>query len=294
MELQALAQRTSLISDPEARHTARLRVLELAGVEAGQILDLASTIAPKKPSGKTRDNRPSYKRQGKWGHGFKPLDQAARESKAKGSPIAMKRVGRIFGGANATTPEKPKGDPKPKQFKAGLHTQAGEGRAGQRTARGKKDDTQTASVSDKGIQDRATSVGQLRHAKFVDQNDVKHSQAERNKEVSKATRIPKRAIQNWDEIPANLKTVRNGKRYVLAVFGGKNTLTEWQGGVNEVTQTSLRKRKIMRTLSSADAAKMSSGELRAMLKNKRQISPQVRKMLNKALQAKIKEQATRA
>lgn len=264
LNIIALADRANAISDPTARGEARLKVL-----------DLASSISPRGGGkGKTRvDKRPSYKRQGKWGHGFVPLDQAARESKAKGSPVAMKRMNRIF--------------------KTGVRTQgAGTGRAGQRSAGGRKDDTGRVKLAERGGGETVASLGQSRTSKFA---DAQHSGRVKNpvlKEASKQTRIPKRAVQNWDEIPAHLKTIRNGKRYVVAIFGGKRVITEWVGGVNEVKPTPLSKRKVMRTIREEDANAMTTGELRNMVKNKRN-AKQVRKAVRKALTTKEKKVAGR-
>lgn len=258
LNVQALADRANAIEDPVARAKARRTVL-----------DLASTIPPKGGSkGRTKDKRPSYKRQGKWGHGFVPLDQAAKESKAKGSPIAMKRVNRIF--------------------KTGVRTQgAGTGRAGQRSAGGRKDDTGAVKIDERGGGEKVASLGQSRTSKFQDAQHSGRDKSPSLKETSKQTRIPKRAVQNWDEIPAHLKTVRNGKRYVVAIFGGKRVITEWVGGVNEVVATPLARRKRMSSIRQEDAKNMSTAELRQMARNKANAKA-VRKTVRRELTRKEK------
>lgn len=74
---QALLDRVNRIEDPATKGQARQRVLDLA-------------------RGRTKDGRPSFKNQGKWRHGFKPVDGAAVQSKAKGSPIATRRIRRVY------------------------------------------------------------------------------------------------------------------------------------------------------------------------------------------------------
>lgn len=229
-------------------------------------IDLSSSIPPKGGAkGKAKDGRPSYKRQGKWGHGFVPLDDAAKQAKAKGSPIAMKRMNRLFGGKVT-------------------------GRAGGRSGLGRKRDTTEIKVSPgkKGPTERATNIGRLRNTKFEDPVKTKSPGRTNLKETSKQGRVPKRAVQNWDEIPDNLKTVRNGKRYVLAEFGGKQVITEWVGGVRQVSQTDPKKAKVMRTITAADASKLSVSQLKTMLANPRTPSS-IRKALNKALRDHVVE-----
>lgn len=241
---------------------------------AAAVIDLASTIAPRHTNnGKAKDGRRSYKRQGKWGHGFVPLDRIAKEAKAKGSPIAIKRLDRIY--------------------KPGLRNQgAGTGRAGGRSGLGRKDDSAAPNIDEKGIKEKAASVGQLRNASFDPAVQRKQSvQGRVEKGTSKATRISKRARQNWDEIPSRLKTVRNGKRFVLAIFGGKNVLTEWIGGINE-SSTDPAKTKTMREIAPAELAKMTATDIRKMLKNPK-TPDNVRKALNATLRQRLKEAASR-
>lgn len=236
-------------------------------------IDLASTIAPRNARGLAKDGRRSYRKQGRWRHGFIPVDRAAQEAKAKGSPIAMRRLTRLFG--------KPKSDG------------AGSGRVGTRTAGGKKRNPKDVNVSERAAagSERARDIAHLRKTRFEDSSDAPRAELPKaQKEASKASRIPERARQNWDEIPDSLKTVRNGKRYVLAEFGGKQFVTEWVGGVRETESTPLAKRKVMRTLSSADAANMSQAELRAIAANPR--TPEsVRKQARAALRDKAREAA---
>lgn len=236
-------------------------------------LDMASTIAPRKPSGRATDGRRKYKRQGKWGHGFVPLDRAAKESKAKGSPIAIKRLDRLYAGGKRTQG-------------------AGTGRTGSRSGGGRKDNSQTPSIDEKGVKEKAQTIGKLRSAHFDPETRRKQSvQGTIQHSTSKQTRIPKRAKQNWDEIPDSLKTVRDGKKYVLAVFGGKNVLTEWVGGINEISSDP-DKTKTMREIAPAELAKMTPTQIRKMLKNPRTPN-HVRASLNKTLRSRLSKAANR-
>lgn len=299
MNLADLADRANKIADPAARGAARARVLELAwGTDMGEVLDLASTIAPRNARGRASDGRRSYKGQGKWKHGFVPANKAAKEAKSKGSPIAMKRMNRLFGKNKAAddsrkpTREVQSNPPKATRKSAGPPPSSG--RSGSRSASGRKNDRPSKSgritvdeKSDPGSES-ANDLGRLRKSNFAPRAAIKDQKAETRKEASKDSRVPARAKQNWDEIPENLKTVRNGKRFVLAQFGGKGYVTEWLGGVNEVKQTSFKNRKVMRTLSSADASNMSQSELRGLVNNPK-IPESVKRTARKALRSIAKE-----
>lgn len=278
MDIQDLAARANAIQDPEARGRARQ-----------QVLDLASTIPPRNARGRATDGRKSFKGQGKWKHGFIPVSGAAAEAKSKGSPIAMKRMKRLFG-----TPKKDdKGAPNAVPNRSRARVLASKGRAGSRTAGDRKKNTKVVKIDEKGhaVSEGAQDVGQLRNTKFESsKKGPDASLPEQQKEASKSSRIPKRATQNWDEIPETLKTVRNGKRYVVAEFGGKQYVTEWVGGVRQVTQSAEKDRKVMRTITSADAAAMSIDELQSMLRNPQ--TPESAKVaLRKALKIKNQEAA---
>lgn len=263
MNLLDLAERAGKIEDPVARAAAR-----------ASILDLSSSIPPKKAqNGKASDGRPSYKRQGKWGHGFVPLDKAAKEAKAKGSPIAMKRMNRLFGSVKK---------------KVATVQKASEptGRAGSRSGLGRKKDDRTVRVQEKNnpVAEKANDIAFLRHSASAQGTNKKDSALPRdNVEASKKARTSARVNQNWDEIPESLKTVRNGKRYVLAEFGGKGYLTEWVGGVKDGTPGDLANRKVMSSITRADALKMTPAQLRAMLNNPK-TPANVKTILRKALQ----------
>ena len=268
MDVKSMAQRANQIADPEKRATARQRVLDFAGVDAAEIIDLASTIAPRNARGRAKDGRRSYKGQGKWKHGFVPVNQAAKESKAKGSPIAVKRLNRLFG-ANSKPDDERKA------------TREVTGRAGSRSAGGRKASADKVFIDEKNQpgSERADRLGSLVHTKF-NTRDQKTSDAlpKEQMEASKASRIPARAKQNWDEIPDHLKTVRNGKRYVMAEFGGKGFVTEWVGGVRDGSQKS---NKVRTSLTTADAAKLSSAE-RTQILNDPRTPPAVKAAVRRA------------
>lgn len=286
MDIRALADRANQIEDPTARAAARQ-----------QVLDLASTIAPRNARGRATDGRRSYKGQGKWKHGFVPANKAAHEAKAKGSPIAMKRTTRLFGkGSKPDDTAKssrevatPKRKSPAKEF-----IKAATGRAGSRHVDGesRKRNPKEIRVDEKSTpgSEGVKDIGHLRRTGSLDaeSNRTTRSAASSQKEASKSSRIPERATQNWDEIPESAKTVRNGKRYVLAEFGGKQYVTEWKGGVDTVSSTDLKNRKVMRSLTSADAAGMSQSELRALINNPR-TPDSVKKVARKALRSAAQE-----
>ena len=271
---------------------------------AAAVIDLASTIPPRNARGRVpSDGRKSFKGQGKWKHGFVPVSQAAAESKSKGSPIAMKRMKRLFGktkkddapNAPNQVPKRSRLDDKPinqTRHPKADRVKAATGRAGGRSAGGRKKDPHEVKVDEKTRpgSERAKDIGFLRHSSVdAATNKPTAKLSDSQKEASKETRIPERARQNWDEIPETLKTVRGGKRYVLAEFGGKQYVTEWVGGVKTTESTALANRKVMRTLASADAAKMSQSELRALANNPK--SPEsVKRTARKALKSIAKAQ----
>jgi hypothetical protein len=271
MDIKALARRANLITDPEARAAARRKVLDLSLAGSATTIDLASTIAPRNARGRATDGRRSYRGQGKWKHGHIPLNRAAKEAKAKGSPIAIKRLNRLYGGdskpddssTSTSTTTKKAAPPKRVAVKGG--------RAGQRTAAGKKKSgLKEVRVQEKTnpTAEKANDIAFFRHqsanknVKPNKNNDLPESQ----KEASKATRVPKRARQNWDEIPENLKTIRGGKKYVLAEFGGRGYLTEWKGGVQTDTG---KNTTVVTSVTEADARKMSASERQRVLNDPR-------------------------
>lgn len=295
MDIQPLADRANAIEDPEARAEARARVLELAfgrDFDPTKVIDLASTIPPRNARGRASDGRKSFKGQGKWKHGHIPLNRAAKEAKAKGSPIAMKRMNRLFGGEKAAddAPTQTKGPktaapktskPAPKQ-----PVKAATGRVGNRhDPSGKKVNRHNVVVDEKSQpgSEKANSLAAIRNTSFNtrDQN-TKASLPESQKEANKSTRVPKRAKQNWDEIPDNLKTVRNGERYVLAEYGGKGFITKWVGGVQTGETTNTSKQV---SITSADAGKLSQARIRALLADK-STPTATRRILRRALAAK--------
>lgn len=287
MDIEALANRANAISDPDERALAR-----------SVVLDLASSIAPRNAKGLATDGRRSYASQGKWKHGFIPANRAAKEAKAKGSPIAIKRLSRLFGKdkvkddarKNNREPINPPKNKTTKVRKASAPT----GRAGGRSAFGRKNDNLEVKIGERKTRgsESAQDVGALRNTKFEDHKETVRDEDNSQEEVSRVSRVPERATQNWDEIPEKLKTLRNGKRYVMAEFGGKNIITEWVGGIDTVTQTDLKNRKVMSSITAADAASMSTPELRAMLKNPK-TPASVRKVLRKALNIEVERKARR-
>lgn len=243
MDTLALAERANVIEDDEARGRARAAIIELS----------SSIPARRRGNGRAKDGRPSYKKQGKWGHGFVPLDQAAKEAKAKGSPIAMKRMNRLFkgGSSKVTTSDKPV-----------VVSESG------------------LKKGEKGHRERVSRVAYLGKVKPKDAKATQRVRLGGRKQA---------ALQAWEDIPSANKTVRNGKRYVLTTFGGRQILTEWQGGVRDQTPGALNKRKVVRSVTAADMANMSTAELRQLLKN-----PRTPKSVRTALRRMIKLKEAKA
>jgi len=233
VSLMDLAERVRSIEDPTMKAEARAKILDLA---------------------LTKDGRKSFKKQGKWGHGFVPLDAAAREAKAKGSPIAAKRINRLFGGAKSKKKRTEPVTPKP-----GVQVKA-EG----------------------GGQERASAASRLRNPEI---SDAKAQQKIRpkNLEESKGGGRDKRSERPWEEIPEGQRTIRNGKRYVLTTFRGKQQLTEWTGSLHDedVGAPSLADRRLS-NITAGDAAKLKTGRIKKILEVKG-LPDHVRERLNREL-----------
>lgn len=230
----------------------------------------------------TKDGRKSFKRQGKWGHGFVPLDAKAKQAKAKGSSIAAKRVDRLFGSptkaANASRAA----------TKATLAARAKKG-----AAHGTQIRANTGRKGG-GQQERVQDVGQSLHA---DVRDARASQrakvkTQREDSITGKRRASTRATQPWDAIPESQKTVRNGKKYVLAVFNGRQLLTEWQGNNPAVAAPDESDRQYTR-VREADLQKMSTGQLRKLLKSGKQ-SKAAQKTIARVLKKKTEKAARTA
>jgi 2'-5' RNA ligase len=207
--------------------------VDLAASILNNVIDLALT----------KDGRTSFKNQGKWGHGFVPLDEKAKNSKAKGSSIARKRINRLFGNATKGVTAKAEG----------------------------------------GGTVHATSAARLGGAaQTKDATASQRVQVGAKKEASKGGGVTQRAKQSWDQIPDDQKTVRNGKKYVVAIFGGKQQLTEWVGpGVNEDVKADPAQVRYA-SMTPGTAAKFSSGQLKRLLAVPGQ-PDNVKKILNAAL-----------
>lgn len=278
MDIQKLAERANAVEDPEARAEARARVLDLAfGRDYSSIIDLASTIAPRNARGKATDGRRSYKGQGKWKHGFVPANQAAHEAKAKGSPIAIKRTKRLFGKGSSDDARSAVGKSAPK---AEVHKPAKKAPA--RVA--KSDNKRVVQVKDEGegTKESSSRLSQLRNTKFEDRVETKHSSPKDRLEANKQARTTRRAEQPWDEIPDEFKTVRNGKKYVVASFGGKQVITEWSGGTDAVETKNTNK---VVSITSQDAMRLSGSKIRALLADPG-TPKSAKRTLNRALAAK--------
>lgn len=223
---------------------------DLTDQHIGLVLDLAMT----------KDGRKSFKRQGKWGHGFVPLDEAAKRSKAKGSPIAMKRMNRLYG------KKKPGSTNEVAQGRTRVSTRKGQGNATERTSTGRIATATRVTAVD--------STGSQR---------LKASGTEHSKGGGRTAR----ATKAWADIPDSAKVTRNGKRYVLSVYRGSQQLVEWVGNQETQKAADTSKRR-MGSLSAADASKLTTAQIRNLLRVPGQ-PDNVKKALNKALAAKRAE-----
>lgn len=257
----ALAERANSVVDPERKTIARRVVLDLA---------------------MTKDGRKSYKRQGKWGHGFVPLDAKAKESKAKGSPIAKKRIERLYG-----SPTKATGASRA-AVKRTLAQRAKKG-----AAHGTKIRANTGKRSGNALE-RVQDVGQSLHADIRDSRASHRASPKTRGEVSRkgARRAPSRATQPWDAIPESQKTIRGGKRYVMATFNGKNLLTEWVGKNPAVEAPDESKRQYTR-VREQDLQKLTTGQLRRLMKSGKQ-SKDAQKVIARVLKNKMKAKKVKA
>lgn len=258
VDLLDLAQRANTIQDPVARSDARMRIIDLA---------------------LTKDGRKSFKGTGKrkapyqFKHGFVPVTEAAVQAKAKGSPIARKRIVRLFGAPKATG--------NPTRTPSGTRAETWDKKD---RVSGRGTDKQT--VKNKaGGQTSANRAALLREAKIADAPKSRVKPETATSRTTEAARNP-RATRSWDTIPEYAKTVRNGKRYVITSYRGKSQLTEWVGenAPVEGQNVLLRRRGAITT---ADAAAMTIAQLKRILEDSNQPAS-VRKMLNKILRQKLK------
>lgn len=207
---------------------------------------------------KTKDGRKSFKNQGKWGHGFVPLDGAAKTSKAKGSPIAMQRISRLFGGAKGKQKVKAPKSSQVIEIKAKLGT---------------------GSV-------RAQTAGQALRAQVkppLPPPATTHAPTP----ARKIRQGPVKVTRAWADIPDTEKTIRNGVRYVVSTFGGRSSLKAWvePGGVDVAAPDA--RNKVMTSILQSDLTKLTTATIRHMLAQPG-LSDEMRKKLNAELTRKEK------
>lgn len=215
-------------------------------------LSVPEDVAIDLAKGLTKDGRPSFRNQGKWKHGFIPVDKAAKESKAKGSPIAMKRMNRLYG------------DVKP----------------GLKATRG-------------GVTEK-TSTGRVATSRRALTPESKATQRlallKNNAERSRGGGQRARSTRPWNQIPEAQKVVRNGKRYVLAVYRGQQQLVEWTGSYARQNAPDPSKR-VLRSITETAANQLTTAQIRRLLKVPGQ-PPNVKKVLNKVLREKVRKLKT--
>lgn len=215
----------------------------------------------------TKDGRKSFRNQGKWKHGFVPADSKAVEAKAKGSPIATRRINRLFGRPSGSQTKRT-GPATKSAPMIKVKTDSGKKRSG------------SESVQDVGQSQRLV-VKDARNSQRV---------TPANTEVSKGRRPTKRSDQSWDKIPESQKTVRGGKRYVLTTYNGQQSLTEWTGGEHDVVAPNVNDR-VLKSITTNDANNLSTAAIRRLLKVKGQPEA-VRRVLNAALADKVRRGVT--
>lgn len=215
--------------------------VDLAEEIASAVIDMALT----------KDGRTSFKGQGKWKHGFVPVDQPAKVSKAKGSPIAMQRVNRIFGsgGAAVSGPSSPK------------LTQA----SGLKPNKPIKTSKPVTVTGQAGGTTTGTSIGRVGNPLVKDATASQRVDPKTKNEVSRGRSQTARALKPWDSIPETAKTIRNGKKYVLASFGGKQQLTEWVGPSAGGQVKADPADGLYSSITLADASKFSASQIRKLL-----------------------------
>lgn len=223
------------------------------------------------------------KRRGKWGHGFVPLDEEAKRIKAKQSAIAMKRMNRLYG-----SPSKAENARKAAVKRTLAQRKDQKPGTGMPTPK-----VQTGGTKSTGTE-RVKDVGQSLRANLRDAHvDVRGERPKPQKEVSKGGGgASSRATRAWNTIGEEHKTIRNGKRYVLAEYKGKQFLTEWVGENPSKDAPDLAKRGL-RTIETWRLGQMSTAELRRMLKEGK-LSPEVSKKVRKMLAKKMQEKKVRA
>lgn len=201
----------------------------------------------------TADGRPSFKKNGgKYRHGFVPVNEAAVTAKAKGSPIAKRRIHRIFGGKAAPA-----------------------------------SDGKTTLTAVGGGKTSAKTPGLVRGAAVAKQQGKAPGIHSRNTATTDSHTSPApQAARPWDAIPDNEKVIKNGKRYIVVSFGGEKKLQLWRGPAGEKIVPGHNVR--IATISKRDASQRTGGQLQKALRTKGAASKAARKNLNAALNAKRK------
>jgi len=262
--------------NPECRAKAKAALQNETGSDAIDETDLTSFPVEVIDLALTKDGRKSFKNTGRrkapyqFKHGFKPITSAAVEAKAKGSPIARKRIVRLFGA--------PKASGNSERTPSGSRAETWD-KGNRRSGRGTDKVTVT---KEGGAQTSADRAALIRDPRIREAPKARVA----NPRTDRSPNVPSRATREWDEIPAKFRTIRNGKRYVVATFGGKSVISEWVGpnAPIDTKNVALRRRG---SITTADAQKMTIAGLKALLEEGNQPEA-VRKVLNKILREKLK------
>lgn len=248
-----------------------------------QTTDLSETIDLARKKEKTKDGRKSYDNQGKWKHGFIPVDDKAKQSKAKGSPEARKRVERLYGSKSQRVQASEKAEDRTlaRRKKRGSKSEGKDEKMKLRALGGGKS-------KGTGSTESVSRLGALRNVDVRDSSSSQRAKDKTQPEEGKKGRVNPRATQSWDAIKDSEKITRNGKRYVIANHQGRQILTEWTGPNAGREQTNYDKETQYRSIESHRLEKMSTAELSNLTKNMKQ-PKSVRSKARKILEKKRKE-----
>lgn len=206
----------------------------------------------------TKDGRKSFKKRGKWRHGFIPVDQEARVAKAKGSPIAKKRIDRLYG-----------------------------------KLAGRKSKVLEPSKEIKNARGGTERVGRAANLRAPEVGATRESQRVADPQIA-GKQVRRRSSKKWEEIPDTQKVTRNGKRYVLTTFQGKQQLTQWFGPTDNFVEKADTNRT--RRITGVDTNRLqglSTAQLRALLRVKGQ-SPEAKKRIRILMNKKYATNRSRA
>lgn len=198
----------------------------------------------------TSDGRPSFKGNGgKYRHGFIPKNEAAVTAKAKGSPIAKKRIHRLYGSGGASD------TPKRQVF-----VRSGGG---------------------------SVSAGRLAHARGVavgtppGRGRGPRIRNTAQDDTSSPVTAKTLAQRPWSAIDDADKVIRNGQKYVKMTFNGQTKLVPWRGPQGPEVEAGGNNR--IAAISQRDVENLDTATIRKNLRKPGATSRAARKNLNAGL-----------